>query len=89
MTTFKLLIAATVGLCAATAAAQERRIVCDPTDPFQSCVEITPVQDFGELLPLPQELVTLGNKHFGAHEESENFTAVHRRIPLAQRSTSL
>jgi len=42
MTTFKLVIAATVGLCAATAAAQERRIVCDPTDPFHSsCVEIT------------------------------------------------
>jgi hypothetical protein len=28
MTTFKLVIAATVGLCAATAAAQEPRIVC-------------------------------------------------------------
>jgi hypothetical protein len=42
MTTFKLVIAATVGLCSATAAAQERRIVCDPTDPFHSsCVEIT------------------------------------------------
>ena len=43
MTTFKLLIAATVGLCAATAAAQQRRIVCsDPTDPFTStCVEIS------------------------------------------------
>jgi hypothetical protein len=43
MTTFKLVIAATVGLCAATAAAQEPRIVCtNPTDPFSSvCVEIS------------------------------------------------
>ena len=42
MTTFKLVIAVALGLCAATAAAQERRIVCDPTDPFHtSCVEIT------------------------------------------------
>jgi len=47
----------------------------------RSRVEITPVQDFGELLPLPKELVTMGNKHFGASKESENFTAVHRRIP--------
>ena len=43
MTTFKLVIAATVGLCAATAAAQEPRIVCtNPTDPFSSvCLEIS------------------------------------------------
>ena len=47
----------------------------------RSRVEITPVQDFGELLALPKELVTMGNKHFGASKESENFTAVHRRIP--------
>ena len=42
MTTFKLVIAATVGLCAATAAAQERQIVCtNPSDPFSSvCVEV-------------------------------------------------
>ena len=42
MTTFKLAIAAAVGLCAATAAAQERQIVwTNPGDPFSSvCVEV-------------------------------------------------
>jgi len=43
MTTFKLVIATALGLCATTAAAQERQIVCtNPNDPFNSvCIDLS------------------------------------------------